>query len=59
MKTYTVVGSAPLLLEGRDVVPGTTVTLTLEPAHEAFLLEIGALVIVPEPDDVSKRVEEV
>ena len=49
MRTYLVVGAAPVCIDGRDVKPGETVTATLAPEHEAFYFEVGALAIVDEP----------
>jgi hypothetical protein len=49
MKTYTVVGQSPVVIDGRDVCPGETVTADIAPEQEAFFLTIGALAVVDEP----------
>jgi hypothetical protein len=46
MKTYTVVGAAPVVIDGRGVRPGETVTADLTPEQEAFFFTIGALAVV-------------
>lgn len=45
-KYYEVIGSAPVVLDGRSVAPGVTTTAEIEPDLEAFLLRLGAIRIV-------------
>jgi hypothetical protein len=40
---YEVIGSAPVVLDGRSVLPGVITTAELDPPLEAFLVRLGAI----------------
>lgn len=46
MRSYRHVGSAPLTINGEDIMPGQGFVADLSPEQEAWFIHIGALEIV-------------
>jgi hypothetical protein len=47
----------PLEIEGQRIEPGATFSASLDPKHEAFLMDIGAIALMCEPVPVETWAE--